>query len=129
MKIEVACFCDAATEHAGRLNIMGIFDEIPVSNFPYEHAQCALVFRLRFSAADMGSQHFKLSISDSDGTHLIPELNAEMRIPFMDDDGEHLSNFVLNLQGLKFPEPGRFSANLSVNQKHVLSLPLKLTEN
>jgi hypothetical protein len=125
MKLEVACFCDMANERAGRLNIIGVFDKVESPSFPYEISSCALVYRIRFSAADQGKQEFKLILADVDGNALIPELNAEIDLPTMDDTQSHVSNFVLNLQGLKIPQAGGFSADLFINHKLLLSLPLK----
>ena len=125
MKLEVACFCDMANEHAGRLNVIGVFDQVEPQEYPYEIAHCALVFRIRFSAADSGKQEFRLLVADSDGHALIPELNAEMELPVMDDTESKVSNFILNLQGLKLSHPGNFCADLFLNHKLLLSLPLK----
>jgi len=57
MQLEIFTLCDAATEHAGKLNIIGTFDVLRAAITPITHPQCAIAGRLRFEQIEMGSAY------------------------------------------------------------------------
>src|SRR6185503_17128060 len=54
MQLEVFTLCDAATEHARKLNIIGTFDSLRAFEAPISHPQCAIAGRLRFEQIEEG---------------------------------------------------------------------------
>jgi len=67
MQLEIFTLCDAATEHAGKLNIIGTFDALRALEAPIAHPQCAIAGRLRFEQIEEGNHRVSLTFADEDG--------------------------------------------------------------
>ncbi|MGL1935544.1 MAG: hypothetical protein OCD01_11005 [Fibrobacterales bacterium] len=126
MDIEVVALCDAATEQAGKLNILGAFDSIQSPQFPFVHPQCAFVCRIRFNRIEQGEHSFKLDFVDQDGKSLVPPLEAKINLNFPKGADSQVSNMILNMQGLKFAKPGKYLFELAINNRQEASLPLHI---
>ena len=124
MYIEVVALCDAATEQAGKLNILGAFDTINAPDFPFVYPQCALVCRIRFSIIEEGQHKIQINFMDDAGKNLIPQLDAKVNLKFPPSADSQVSNMILNMQGIKFPKHGRYFIDLTVDGDHKLSLPV-----
>ena len=123
MDIEVALLADAATiDAAGKINIIGAFDRISVSQFPAQHSRIALVLIVMAGTSEMGTHEMEIQLSDPQGRGVL-SLNGEMQLVGGPDVGEGIrAPHVLNLDGLVFPEPGRYSFDVKINNKHQVSI-------
>ena len=125
MEIDLALLADAATiDAAGKMNILGVFDRIGVSQFPAQHGRIALVLRLTAGTSEMGPHEMEIRLSDPDGAEVL-SVNGEMQF----GGGAHASEgirvpHVLNLDRLVFPAPGRYSFDVSVDGQHHVTIPL-----
>jgi hypothetical protein len=128
MRIEIAVICDAATEHAGKLNILGSFDQLYANSFPLILPQCTIVFRIRFNRAEMGRRKFSLKITDLEGNLLVPSMDAELPLQLVEGEDSRVGNLLLNIHGLRFDAPGKYTIDLAFDQAHVISLPLRVSE-
>lgn len=129
MTVEILALCDAATTNPeGKLNILGAFDTIRGVRFPLAHPQCAIALRMRFSRLEEGSHQVRISITDDDGKVIMPELNGKMGVKLRDDDDSAVTNFVINLQQIRFNKPGNYSINLAMDNSHVTALPLAVKQ-
>ncbi len=125
MEIDVALLADAATIDAtGKMNILGIFDRISVSQFPAQHGRIALVLRLTAGTSEVGTHEMEIRLSDPDGAEVL-SLNGEMHLAGGPGAGEGFRvPHVLNLDGLVFPGPGRYSFDVKVDGEHHVSISL-----
>jgi hypothetical protein len=73
MQLEIFTLCDAATEHAGKLNIIGTFDALRALEAPIAHPQCAIAGRLRFEQIEEGNHRVSLTFGDEDGNIVMPK--------------------------------------------------------
>src|SRR5882724_10943958 len=73
MQLEIFTLCDAATEHAGKLNIIGTFDALRAFEAPIAHPQCAIAGRLRFEQIEEGEHRVMLTFADEDGNIVMPK--------------------------------------------------------
>jgi hypothetical protein len=125
MNIQVAVLCDAATaDDHGKLNLLGAFDTIYALHMPAFHPQCAVALRMTFHAGDEGTRKLSLNFINADGHSIlkIPEQPVEVRLP---DDAHFLTrNFIVNVQQLKFDEPGLYSVDVRLDNETVASVPL-----
>ena len=125
MEIDLALLADAATiDAAGKMNILGVFDRIGVSQFPAQHGRIALVLRLTAGTSEMGLHEMEIRLSDPDGAEVL-SVNGEMQL----GGGAHASEgirvpHVLNLDRLVFPAPGRYSFDVRVDGQHHVTIPL-----
>lgn len=126
MDIEIAALCDAATEQAGKLNLLGTFDRITASQFPFMHPLCAVVYRIRFNWSEQGAHAFKVNFIDADGRPIMPPLESRMEIRIPDGRESSVANVILMIQGLRFAAPGLYAIDLTVDGTPQRSLPLTI---
>lgn len=125
MKVEIFTLCDAATTDAGgKLNILGSFDRLMAKEAPVTHPQCALAIKLRYERLEEGQKRIRISFIDSDGTSVMPTLDAPTQVQFPPNEPSVTSCLVLVLQQLKFPKFGEYSIDLAVDDRHEAAIPL-----
>jgi hypothetical protein len=128
MNIEAFLLCDAATDQQGKLNILGAFDTIFAKQMPATHPACAVALRVRFGAIENGKHRVRLQIIDFDGKPVSPKLEAEMTVRVPEDIDSTAANLVLNIQGQKFENYGKFRIDLAIDGEVRASLPLRVSE-
>ena len=128
MNIQVAVLCDAATDDNGKLNLLGAFDTI-YQQLPAIHPQCSIALRVTFFNGDEGKHNLQLNFVDADGRSIakFPPLPVEVALP--EDMHFGTRNFIVNLQQLKFDNPGLYSIDLSLDGQPQASIPLLVRHN
>ncbi|HWX20963.1 MAG TPA: hypothetical protein VN578_13770 [Candidatus Binatia bacterium] len=129
MNIQVAVLCDAATDDNGKLNLLGAFDTIYTQQLPAAHPQCSIALRVIFGSEDEGAHKLKLNFVDADGRSILrcPDIPVEVVVP-----GDALfstRNFIVNIQQLRFENPGHYSIDLSLDDRPQISIPLLVRHN
>jgi len=125
MNIQVAVLCDAATDDNGKLNLLGAFDTIRASQFPAIHQQCSIALRLTFFSGDEGKHNLRINFVDADGHSImadLPPIPVEVALP--DDMHFGTRNLLVNIQKLKFDQPGIYSIDIALNDRPQTSIPL-----
>lgn len=128
MQIEVFSLCDAATDTAGKLNILGAFDMILVSKVPVVYPQCAVALRMRFERIERTEHKIQVHFVDKDGRNVIPPLESQMKVHFIDEQRSVSVNMILHIHGLKLDQAGEYSIDLAVDDQQKSSLPLFVKE-
>src|ERR1035438_4360510 len=115
MNIQVAVLCDAATDDNGKLNLLGAFDTIYTQQLPAIHPQCSIALRVTFSSGDEGKHNLHLNFVDADGHSIakFPPIPVEVALP--EDMHFGTPNYIVNLQQLKFDNPGLYSIDISLD--------------
>ena len=129
MNIQVAVLCDAATDDNGKLNLLGSFDTIYAPQLPAVHPQCAVALRVTFSAGDEGQHKLALNFINADGRSIMPPIDVPVAVALPEDAHFITRNFVVNLQQLKFENPGLYSIDLSLDGRPQTSIPLLVRHN
>ncbi|GEM_PF-84552 len=124
MNIQVAVLCDAATDDNGKLNLLGAFDTIYARELPATHPQCAVALRVTFSSEDEGKRQMKLNFVDADGRAIMPPIEIPVEVTLPGDMHFGTRNYILNIQQLKFEEPGLYSLDVMFDEKVQASIPL-----
>jgi hypothetical protein len=124
MNVQVAVLCDAATDDNGKLNLLGSFDTIYARELPAVHPQCAVALRVTFFSADEGSHKLKLNFIDADGRSIMPAIDIPVTVALPEDMHFGTRNFVVNIQQLKFEQPGLFSVDISLDGQSQAGIPL-----
>jgi Family of unknown function (DUF6941) len=124
MNIQVAVLCDAATDDNGKLNLLGSFDTIFAPQLPAVHPQCAVALRVTFMSGDEGSRKLKLNFVNADGRSIMPPIEIPVSVTLPEDAHFVTRNFIVNIQGLKFPEAGVYSVDVRLDDKSKASIPL-----
>ncbi|HAD74687.1 MAG TPA: hypothetical protein DCG16_02815 [Gemmatimonadetes bacterium] len=127
MEIDLALLADAATiDASGKLNILGIFDRIGVTQFPAQHGRVTLVLRFTAGTSEIGSHEVHIRMSDPGGAEVL-SLNGEIQLAGGSGarDGIRVPH-ILNLDGLVFTGPGMYNFDVKVDGEHHVSLPLSV---
>jgi hypothetical protein len=124
MNVQVAVLCDAATDDNGKLNLLGAFDTIYARQLPAMHPQCAVALRLTFFSEDEGKRQMKLNFVDADGRAIMPSIALPVEVTLPEDMHFGTRNFIVNIQQLKFEQPGLFSVDLRLDDQSQASIPL-----
>jgi len=124
MNIQVAVLCDAATDDNGKLNLLGAFDTIYARELPAIHPQCAVALRVTFLSGDEGKRQLKLNFVDADGHAIMPPIEIPVEVVLPEDIHFGTRNFIINIQQLKFEEPGLFSVDVALDNQSQASIPL-----
>ena len=127
MEIEIFALCDAATDYGGKLNLLGTFDMIQTKQFPATHPYCSVALRVRFERIEEGDHRVRISIVDEDGKSIGPSVDGSIGVKFPPDLLSVCTNMVLNITGMKFEKPSRYSVDLAIDNRHEKSLPLTVS--
>jgi hypothetical protein len=129
MNIQVAVLCDAATDDNGKLNLLGAFDTIYTQQLPAVHPQCSIALRVTFGHEDEGEHKLRLNFVDADGRSIMPGIDIPVQVVLQGDSHFGTRNFVVNIQQLKFENPGLYSIDLSLDEQPQASIPLLVKHN
>ena len=124
MNIQVAVLCDAATNDNEKLNLLGAFDTIYAQQLPAIHPQCSVALRLTFTPGDEGHHRVTLNFVNADGHAIMAPMDLPVSVTLPDDAHFLTRNFIVNIQQLKFNEPGMFSLDVLLDGRPHASIPL-----
>ena len=128
MQLEIFTLCDAATEHAGKLNIIGTFDALRALDAPIAHPQCAIAGRLRFEPIEEGDHRVSLTFADEDGNIVMPKFDSTLAVTFAPGLRTVTSHFVMVIQQIRLPKFGEYTIDLAVDGRQLGSLPLYVSK-
>src|SRR5438034_11696713 len=114
MQLEIFTLCDAATEHAGKLNIIGTFDSLRALEAPIAHPQCAIAGRLRFEPIEEGNHRVRLSFADEDGNIVMPKFDSPLAVHVAPGLRTGTSQYVLDIQQIRLLKFGEYAIYLAV---------------
>src|SRR5437016_2529660 len=115
MDVEILALCDAATEHAGKMNIIGVFDSINAPNAPIVATPFSVAARMRFMSLEAGNKSIRIAIVDADGREVLPALNANISVQVPPNLPSATAQILLGIQQLRLPHFGEYSIGLAVN--------------
>jgi len=124
MDIQVAALCDAATDTAGKLNMLGAFDTINALKMPAIHPQCSIALRIVFQKIEEGAHKLKLNFVDEDGHLVMPSVDIPVELSLPEDATFISRNFIVNIQQLTFANPGLYAIDIAIDGRHEGSIPL-----
>jgi hypothetical protein len=127
MKVTLAVLADYANvSQEGKLNIMGIFNQLSTGRFPVAHPSMNLVLRLSAHPIEFGRpQAVRVALAGPDGEKIF-ELGGDITV--QGEPGQTVySDQILTLNNLVFPKAGDYSFDVLVNNNHEASVPLKVT--
>ena len=125
MDVEILALCDAATAQLdGKLNLLGVFDQIRSLKVPTNPIPCSLATRIRFSKTEEGQKAIRIAIIDADGKPVFPTLdtNVDVRVP--PNESSHAVQVILGIQQLSLPAYGEYAVDLAIDGRVEKSIPL-----
>lgn len=128
MQLLLATLCDSAADYNGKLCVLGAFDTLCAPNFPVVHPQCSLAVRLLFTPRDVGQHHMSIQLLDESGKGVMPAFTPVVDVAFPPGAVPFVTrNLVLNLQRLRFEEPGVFQFHIALDGHEIIAIPLRVT--
>jgi len=126
VEVIFAVLADSANvSREGKLNILGNFAEIYVSQFPARHPEMQLVLRMGASPAEIG-MHKKLEMQllDEDGGK-ISGFSADFEVPEPAKPGESVDiQLITRILDTVFPKAGRYAIYVLIDGKTEATVPL-----
>ncbi|MFQ3577909.1 MAG: hypothetical protein SNJ52_02725 [Verrucomicrobiia bacterium] len=127
MNLLIAALCDAATDYAGKLNILGTFDTIFSRDLPVEHPSCAVAMRMVFNKIEEGQHHVRTEVVNADGKPVGPPMEVTLDIEVPDEIESLSRNLIINIQHWRFEHAGQYAVNIAIDGRHEASIPLRVT--
>ena len=113
----------------GKLNVMGIFNEISAPNFPARHAKMHLIAKLDAGPGEY-DQTRKLTIKllNKDATQELVNFSNDIHVA-RGSAGQRVEvNQILELRDIIFPSPGNYQFSVLVDNDEKGALPITLIE-
>lgn len=124
LKLEIFTLCESAADYGGKLCILGGFDRIHSSEVPLVLPRCSVVARLRVHRIEEGDHKLRMTIADEDGKSIVPGVEAQVSVRFLQELNSATVNLILQVNGLKLERHGEYMVDLAVDGIHQGSLPL-----
>jgi len=130
IKIPLAVIADSANvSREGKLNILGIFQNIGASTVPATHPQISLVLTFQGERGDANSDHpIKIQMVNADGEVMI---NIEASLRFnMPPVGEYsvLAHQIFQFANITFTRFGTYDLNIFINNEVRKTVSLNVME-
>jgi hypothetical protein len=128
MELKLAVICEAARERPdGRLDIIGVFDELHAPAFPAVQERMTVVFVMEWGADEAGSQPFRADMLHSNGRKILGlEGHTVVHPP---GAGRAITRLVQPLDKVVFPAAGEYHFELVAGGSIVEVAGLRLTES
>jgi hypothetical protein len=130
MDVKLAVLADYANvAQNGKLNIMGIFQEINAPSLPFQLPQMYLVLTFEAGGAEFGQQKLlRIVLLDSDGNEKIA-LEGEVQVPRPPRRGSRAYiNEAIGLAGVPFEKAGDYEFAILVSGETKQSVPLHVND-
>lgn len=128
MKVTLALLADYANvSEEGKLNVLGIFDQITTAVLPALHPQAHLVLRFEASAPEQGkSKDLRIELIDADGRR---EMAIEGRFSVPTFEGRVLVTLseIIRINNILFTKPGDYSFRVLINGEEREAVPFRVS--
>jgi hypothetical protein len=65
-----------------------------------------------------------MNFVDEDGRLVMPSIDMPVDVTIPADSNFLVRNFIINVQQLKFDQPGQYSIDVAIDNRHEMSIPL-----
>ena len=119
----------ASTSHDGKLNILGVLDEIVApSQFPYASPLMYLVASYVAASEEFGAAcPTRVTLRSVDGKTIFT-MNKSLVVPIVTGRSSVRVHQIFALPEITFDEPGRYKFSIYLADEEVRSLPLTVAE-
>lgn len=128
VRFDIFTLCDAAADANGRLSLMGTYEEIGSSSFPFVLPQLTIAMRMRFAPAEGPRHQFKMVLVDPDGGSLGPGIESGFELRARRQDRAVSYNLIVHIQNQMFDEPGCYAIDFYLNDQLEGRLPFYVEE-
>lgn len=126
MEIQIAALCDSAVDFNGKLCLLGTFDTILAQQMPAVHPQCSIALRVVFSRIEEGLHKVRMNFVNEDGQPVMQAIDIPVEVALPADATFLARNFVVNIQQMRFEQPGHYAINIAIDGRQEASMPLQV---
>ena len=127
MRVDYAFLCDAATEHGGKVNALGIgIDHLGVPTLPVTHPRLTFVARLVFEDAGGTAVPFRVRMVDADGRDVMPPVDGQFMVQAAPGRRLDGASLLVDLVNLEFTSTGPHEVQLSSEGAVLATLPIEV---
>jgi hypothetical protein len=127
MRVNIFTLCEAATVTAGKLNLLGTFDQTMAPQVPFRHPGCAVAIQLRFESTEVGNHPFELSFVDADGK-VLNKLGGVIPVRIPEGTDHVVAPLAMNLQQVPLAKYGDYEMRLTVDNQEVATASLTVVK-
>lgn len=129
MEVALALLADYANvSREGKLNILGIFDNIYSQSVPATHPQMQLIMRLEADRLEADREHkVEVELIDADGNKLF-SIGGNLKFGPPPPGEKVRINHVIQLSNLRFDRFGSYEFKILINNEVRKEVPLAVAE-
>jgi hypothetical protein len=131
MEVKLAVLADYANvSHDGKLNIMGIFQEINAPSLPFPLPQMYLVLTFEAGPAEFDSvRDLRVVLLRGDSQEELVKLEGQLQVPRPARAGSRAyMNEAIGLAGVPFPQAGDYAFHVLVGGDEKATVPLHVND-
>jgi len=119
----------ANTTPNGKLNVLGIFDQINANQFPAAHLSMMAIAKISLELGERVDvpRPMALRMLTEDGEPIV-ELTTELKFPPQQDNKRPEVNIIVQLANVTFPQPGRYELKLFINEETRAVTPIQVNQ-
>lgn len=125
--LSVACD-DARTRPDGKLDLVGVFNELNAPGFPAAQERMTVVFVLEWARGETGRKPFRADLVDADGRKVLTiegHTDVDART---EDQPPAQTRLIMPLQNVVFPHAGRYHFQVDVEGEVHRALSVHVAE-
>ncbi|MBN1313505.1 MAG: hypothetical protein JXB30_19015 [Anaerolineae bacterium] len=129
MEVLVLLAADYANlERSGKLNVMGIFNDINSATFPMRHPLMHLIFKLGTELGEINQKRtVTVKLLDEYGSELV-NIPQNIELPKRSGGRRPELNFIMELREIVFQKPGRYDFVILVDNDYKKELPIYINQ-
>ena len=128
MHVQIATYCDSASEYDNRLCILGTLDTLKADAWPYRRNHCCVALKLMWGKSEEGFHTVRVSFMDEDGRPTLEELKSRLKVRVPKDQYFVSSNHVIHLHQLTFHAAGTYMATVHVDDVLAQEIQLQVID-
>lgn len=129
MKLNLAIACDDAhVRPDGKVDVVGIFNELTAPGFPAAQDRMTVVFVMEWEPQEAGRQPLRADLLDESGSMILTiqgHTDVEARSP---DRAPAQTRVIMPLERVIFPKAGRYTFRLKAGQVEVPAFSLFVSQ-
>lgn len=127
MELILAVACeDAHARPDGRLDLVGVFNELSAPGFPARQDRMTVVFVMEWAPEQAGRQEFRADLVDDSGTKVLT-IEGHTNVT-ADGRRRPRTQLIMPMEQVIFPHAGAYRFRLTAGGETTSALPLLLTE-
>ncbi|MFP4623595.1 MAG: DUF6941 family protein [Gemmatimonadota bacterium] len=128
MKLILSLACeDARARPDGRLDFVGVFDDLQAPGFPAAQDRMTVVFVMEWSAEQRGRQEFTADLLDADDQKVLT-IQGHTDVPATASGSPPKTRLIMPLERVVFPHAGEYRFVLSAAGSRIPAFSLVVSE-